>query len=348
MTEHNNLPATLTQSNSLADLAARICAEHEAAAAALNDGLQHAMAAGQLLLEAKKQIEHGDWLAWVEKNCAMTIRTAQAYMRVARSFKGLGANTQRVAHLSFRDALKALAKTSSMASRLPAEFVDRTLDDIERGDQAWSTAMREQAMRKSFSLESPERLLPAPDAKRKISVARNRDKRQWMLAIGPSISRSALLQKEQDARAAPTVVDLQAEHDDLLAQAAELEEQANALREDSKYLKQEIDAEIDSIIGPVQPLTETYTFQADKQIDAELVKLPQGDLVDRLMAALSQPSKSLKIGEERGDVGYWGDMNLRGAMAQVRPLNNVGWTGVGSPDWLNEIFGAAFAEDGSA
>jgi hypothetical protein len=338
----------LALSNSLTDLAARIRTEHEAVANVLTDGVQHAMTAGQLLIEAKKQLSHGDWLAWVESNCAMNVRTAQAYMRVARSFKGLGANTQRVAHLSFRDALKSLAKTSSLMNRLPAQMVGQTLDEIETsGDDSKPLidALRETHMaelRSEYTLENPPALLPAPDAKRKIRVARNPSLRQWMLAIGPSISRVELLQKEQDARGAPSVCDLQREHDDLLARADALEEKARALREDAKTLAMEIDAEIDDIIGPVEPLTETCTFQADKKTDAKLAKLSQADLVERLLAARSTASNGLKLCTGQGDVGYWGDMHLRGACQQAcRSPSRGGWTGMGSPEWLEELFGAA-------
>jgi len=40
-------------SNSLADLAARIRSEHEAHTVAMRRSLEHAMAAGELLIEAK-------------------------------------------------------------------------------------------------------------------------------------------------------------------------------------------------------------------------------------------------------------------------------------------------------
>ena len=52
----------IDRSNSLTDLAHRIRAEHEAVGAALKDGLAHAMAAGDILIEAKAQLKHGDWL----------------------------------------------------------------------------------------------------------------------------------------------------------------------------------------------------------------------------------------------------------------------------------------------
>jgi hypothetical protein len=85
----------------LGDLAARINAEHEACASTLKRGLQHAIAAGRLLIEAKDKLKHGGWMRWLRENCQVPERTAQAYMRVARTFGTLEqANTQRVADLS--------------------------------------------------------------------------------------------------------------------------------------------------------------------------------------------------------------------------------------------------------
>jgi DUF3102 family protein len=191
-------------SNSLADLAARIRAEHEAASTALTDGFQHAMTAGQLLVEAKRQVAHGDWLTWLESSCDLSPRTAQAYMRVARSFNHLGSNAQRVAHLSFRDTLKLLAKTSSQATRLPTDTLTSTLAEIENGDDTLGEAVikAEGALRRQYyPLENPVPLLPAPG--RKARVARNPTERLWMLAIGPreASPRSSYLFQKQENRA---------------------------------------------------------------------------------------------------------------------------------------------------
>jgi len=49
----------IERSNSLTDLAHRIKAEHEAIKASLRESVQHAFAAGQLLIEAKEQLKHG-------------------------------------------------------------------------------------------------------------------------------------------------------------------------------------------------------------------------------------------------------------------------------------------------
>lgn len=102
----------------LTDLAARIRVEHEA----VGKGLQHAVAAGVLLVEAKSRTAHGEWCAWLEVNCEMSERTARAYMRVARAHRNLGSvNRQRVADSSFRGALKLLSKA---ATPIGPEFVD--------------------------------------------------------------------------------------------------------------------------------------------------------------------------------------------------------------------------------
>jgi hypothetical protein len=49
---------------------------------------QHAMAAGDLLLEAKLRLKHGEWLPWLAEHRSMSERTAQRYMRLARDLAG--------------------------------------------------------------------------------------------------------------------------------------------------------------------------------------------------------------------------------------------------------------------
>jgi hypothetical protein len=97
------------QSNSLADLAARIKAEHEATAIAMQRGIEHAMAA-DLLIEAKAKLKHGQWLPWLTEHCAMSDRSAQRYIRIAKNRTSIEANTPRVSDLSLRGALDALAQ----------------------------------------------------------------------------------------------------------------------------------------------------------------------------------------------------------------------------------------------
>jgi Protein of unknown function (DUF3102) len=71
----------LTNQDDLAALALRIKFEHEAAAVAVKSSVDHAIKAGQLLLQAKTLVQYGNWLPWLRENCDIAERTAQLYMR---------------------------------------------------------------------------------------------------------------------------------------------------------------------------------------------------------------------------------------------------------------------------
>ncbi len=95
----------------LEDLAAEIVQEHTAARA----GLEHARRAGELLIEAKQQVQHGEWLPWIKANVAcVTRRMAQHYMRLARLWERIveRANAQCISllELSINGALALLRK----------------------------------------------------------------------------------------------------------------------------------------------------------------------------------------------------------------------------------------------
>lgn len=49
-------------------------------------GMEHYRRAGELLLEAKAQLHHGEWQGWVERNFHLSYRTAKRYMQAAELF----------------------------------------------------------------------------------------------------------------------------------------------------------------------------------------------------------------------------------------------------------------------
>ena len=103
----------------LKTLATRINAEHQSCEKAARSALGHAVECGRLLIEAKKQVEHGHWLPWLDENCEVSERVAQGYMRVAKNLPELESKTKRVSDLPLRDALKMLAEPDEPAD--PAE-----------------------------------------------------------------------------------------------------------------------------------------------------------------------------------------------------------------------------------
>lgn len=98
---------TIVPSGPVKDFATRINAEHEVAVSAALDAVAHALEAGRLLSEAKATLPHGAFVDWIRNNCAFSVRTAQAYMRLGRRLPG--ENAQRVAHLTLRKAFQLVA-----------------------------------------------------------------------------------------------------------------------------------------------------------------------------------------------------------------------------------------------
>jgi hypothetical protein len=92
------------------DFASAICAEHDAAQASARDAVAHAIRAGELLIDAKASLKHGEFNAWLAANVTFSERTARGYMRLA----GLDeAKRQRVADMSLRGALRSLSTPSN-------------------------------------------------------------------------------------------------------------------------------------------------------------------------------------------------------------------------------------------
>ena len=63
------------QTAALATLADEINTHHRQCEAAMRSGLEHALAAGRLLAEAKSQLPHGDWGRWLAENFAGSDRS---------------------------------------------------------------------------------------------------------------------------------------------------------------------------------------------------------------------------------------------------------------------------------
>lgn len=99
-------------------LADQIRYEHEACEDDARSSLEHAIRAGELLIEAKERCDHGEWLPWLDE-IEVPQKTANNYMRLA-------ANQPALANLgvgSITKALAALAKPKPEPPPVPAEIV---------------------------------------------------------------------------------------------------------------------------------------------------------------------------------------------------------------------------------
>ena len=85
-----------------------LAAEHHA-----NMATEAALKVGALLRDAKALVVHGEWESWIAINTNISVRTAQAYMKLAARHAELPLDeAQRVAGLAVRQAIKAVTDKS--------------------------------------------------------------------------------------------------------------------------------------------------------------------------------------------------------------------------------------------
>jgi hypothetical protein len=108
MTVIDETATTSIGSNSLAEIAELIRAEHEAVGAALKRCIVHVITAGELLIEAKAHLRHGEWEPWLAENCAIPARSARHYMRLAKHKDKLADENGNVAVLGVTEAVGLL------------------------------------------------------------------------------------------------------------------------------------------------------------------------------------------------------------------------------------------------
>ena len=101
----------IKNSNRLSVLAADIQAAHHEIQASAELMAERAIAAGNMLIEAKAALPHGQWQAWLNDHVGMSDRSARRYMQISRS----GLETATVADLGIRAAAEALAMTHAEA-----------------------------------------------------------------------------------------------------------------------------------------------------------------------------------------------------------------------------------------
>lgn len=101
---------TISTATSAESLAPEINRLHRAASTAAQQALDHAHAAGLLLIEAKSLCKHGEWEGWLKANFEGSTRTARAYIQVANHWPAIEAKRQHIATLTYGAALKLVAE----------------------------------------------------------------------------------------------------------------------------------------------------------------------------------------------------------------------------------------------
>jgi len=126
---------------SLEALAGKANAAHREIEELAKGALVKAREAGDALREAKEQLPHGGWGAWLRANFAGSVRTAQLYMQVSTRWAELEAKAQRVADLPLRQAAALLEPPRrterQQAPKIPGERAEQHPAVIGLAGREW-------------------------------------------------------------------------------------------------------------------------------------------------------------------------------------------------------------------
>ena len=325
---NNNLPA-------LDALADQINAEHEACHSAMQKGLRHALEAGRLLLEAKKGLPHGEWLPWIEGNCPdIGQRTSQNYMRLASEMPKLEpAKAQRVADLSYRDAIRVISQdTSSIAASEPNDQAVM-IETLETGGSIHEVRRKVKQLRHLVVDQVPNALKPEPD-KRRVGVLANGERREACVVIGPNLAGAKLSSNIETMRRGDLYVEWRDQIADLKAKATGLRKEAEQLedeaRKDETMMRESLAGDIEEDHGPALHYVETWDYALDDEQWAELQHKRKPEDAAAYAAEVGKLKKR----------GWWGDITLGpySANGPGHGAGGTGWNGWGSSEWLAEHF----------
>ena len=98
-------------------LAKLVRESHEKITDHILNSLQLIIETGEYLTEAKGQLEHGEWIPWVENHCIISPRAAQYYMRVAKNRQLLLEDGKNETDFVFDGTLRGALQTIRQAKR---------------------------------------------------------------------------------------------------------------------------------------------------------------------------------------------------------------------------------------
>jgi len=161
--------------------------------------------AGEKLLEAKKEVPHGQFKAWVEAHCRCSYRTAQDYMQVAKLAVSKNANLR-----AFEGGMIAFLREYSEArntkptpatppfTQADAEYAQKLHAMSTRGTEHEATVAQakldsfakgfgmtgEQVVEKAEKVNpTPEPMSPMDKAITQVQVALNKKSKKWLVVM---------------------------------------------------------------------------------------------------------------------------------------------------------------------
>ena len=168
-----------------------IKAEHEAFCESARQTLQHAIRAGELLLAAKRAVDHGGWADWLRQNCCVSQRSAQAYMRLAQNKKQFEDSPRKAAGWTIDGALRSLGSPQSQTTAIVAEKSATMTEEIQAAADKANADLGRDFLRRE--LDPPRALPRTVEPINKAASELERALHQWWGTIDAKEEVAALL-----------------------------------------------------------------------------------------------------------------------------------------------------------
>lgn len=109
--------------------AKQINEQHRLAVGCAENAIEHAIMCGQMLVDKKASLAHGEFESWIEKNCDFATSTARRYMKAAQSSKAVNLSSLR--HIFPSANPKQSANLDKVQNATAVAFCDKTAAEKE-------------------------------------------------------------------------------------------------------------------------------------------------------------------------------------------------------------------------
>jgi hypothetical protein len=284
-------------------LADMIRKAHKATEKHKHDAVVQAATAGNHLLVAKQQVQHGQWEQWVADNCKFALRTAQIYMKIAKRLRELPpAKTQRVALLPLREALVELAapdddepreRRTGTTTKAAPKPVARPVRVTSGQESVEVPAAKVRVILDALDAEGQKDTVPGSTVAHLAKLLRE----LLTTADGRMLDSIERIQFERAVNAEAdrcTALRMQAEREELKAAKAEIEQQKQKLR-DEIDLWQERNNHTDDYLTLDEFRLVQSCLHPDREADTERKARAFG-VFKRLEARVNPDARRLKNG----------------------------------------------------
>ena len=142
----------LTTTTSADELLPEIVKQHRAAWEHCQQAVASAIRVGELLIQAKSLVKHGEWQDWLANNCPFAETTARGYMRLASLPPE---NGNAVADLSLEGALAAIATTREKQIADESKTIEAAAEEVEPSETEEARGQPEGSTMKTRRRASP-------------------------------------------------------------------------------------------------------------------------------------------------------------------------------------------------